>query len=156
MDIIKTFVEVHVFKETEEGLFFLLLKRAEKEHFPGIWQMVTGHIDDNEKAHETALREVIEETGCSPWKMWVVPNVNHFYSAEKDYISLIPVFAAQLKGDKDIIMCEEHCECRWVTAEEAKRLLAWPGQKKSVDIISEYFTKNISLLNLTEIKLNKS
>lgn len=156
MDIIKTFVEVHVFRETEQGIEFLLFQRAETEIYPGIWQMVTGHINDNEKAHETALREVIEETGCIPYKMWVVPNVNHFYSAEKDFISLIPVFAVQLKEPCEITLCEEHCQCKWVSPEEAKLLLAWPGQKRSVDIILEYYTKHIDLLNLTEIKLPQS
>lgn len=156
MNIVQSFVEVHIFRETSGSIEFLLLQRSANEIYPGIWQMITGHINENEKAHETALREVIEETGLIPHRMWVVPNVNHFYSAERDSVSLIPVFAVKLKENYQVIMCEEHCQCKWVSPEEAKLLLTWPGQKRSVDIITEYFTKSIDLLNMTEIKLNKS
>lgn len=153
MEIKTTIVEVHLFRETNNGIEFLLLKRAEHEIYPGIWQMVTGHIDQGEKAYEAAIRETFEESGLKPLKMWVVPNVNHFYSAVDDYISLIPVFAVLVGREDKVTMCEEHCEMKWVSPDEAKKLLAWPGQKQSVDIITEYFTQKLSLLNFTEIKL---
>jgi dATP pyrophosphohydrolase len=146
-------IEAHVFRETEGGIEFLLLKRSEKEIYPGLWQMVSGRIEENEKAYETALREIKEETGLIPEQLWAAPNVNQFYSHENDYISLLPVFAARVDGKTDVVLCDEHCDCIWAFPEEAKKLLAWPGQKKSIDIIVEYFTKGINFLNFTEILL---
>lgn len=155
MEIISNMIEAHIFRKTDEGIEFLLLKRSEKEIYPGLWQMVSGSIEENEKAYEAALREIKEETGFIPEQMWVAPNVNQFYSHERDYISLLPVFAARVKTAADAVLCDEHCDCKWVSPEEAKKMLAWPGQRKSVDIIVEYFTHGISFLNFTEIAIPK-
>jgi dATP pyrophosphohydrolase len=146
-------VEAHDFRETVEGIEFLLLKRSEKEIYPGLWQMVTGKIKKKEAAFEAALREIKEETGLIPSNLWIVPNVNLFYSHEKDYISMLPVFAAKVKGNSAIIICHEHCEYKWVKPADAKLLFAWPGQSQSVDIITEYFLNKRNFLNMLEIAL---
>jgi len=153
MKIISNMVEAHVFRESNDGIEFLLLKRAEKEIYPGLWQMVTGKIKKKEKAFEAALREIKEETGLIPSNLWVIPNVNLFYSHEKDYISLLPVFAAKVDGDSEIKICKEHCEYKWVKPAAIKLLFAWPGQVQSVDITSEYFLNKRNFLNMIEINL---
>lgn len=155
MEITSNMVEAHVFRKTENGIEFLLLKRSEKEIYPGLWQMVSGGIEENEKAYEAALREIKEETGFIPEQFWVTPHVNKFYSHERDYISLLPVFAARVKDKTNAVICDEHCDCIWTTPEEAKKMLAWPGQRKSVDIIVEYFTKEINFLNFIELPVPK-
>ncbi len=153
MELISNLIEAHIFRETKDGLEFLLLKRAEKEIYPGIWQMVSGKMEAWEKAFETALREIKEETGLVPKKIWTAPNINSFYLPEKDYISFIPVFAALAEVDSKVIISKEHTEFQWVNIEKAKKLLAWEGQRKSVDLITEYFINEISFLNFVEIKL---
>ncbi len=152
MELISNLIEAHIFRETHNGLEFLLLKRSETEIYPGIWQMVSGKIKTGEKAFETALREIKEETGLIPQKFWTAPNINSFYLPEKDYISFLPVFAALVEVDSKVIISREHSEFKWVKIEEAKKLLAWEGQRKSVDLIAEYFTNEITFLNFVEIK----
>lgn len=147
-------IEAHIFRQTDENqVEFLLLKRSDGEIYSGIWQMVTGSIDKNEKAYQTALREIKEETNLSPKQFWVVPNVNSFYEPKKDYICMVPVFAALVDLDCQVTISNEHSEYKWVDVDEAKKLLAWRGQRNSVDIIFEYFTKEKSFLNFVEIKL---
>lgn len=153
MELISNMIEAHIFRQVKGKIEFLLLKRSETEIYPGIWQMVSGKIKSNEKAFETALREIKEETGLVPKKFWVAPNINSFYLPEKDYISFLPVFAALVEEDSKVIISNEHSEFKWVRKEEAKKNLAWEGQRKSVDIICEYFTNEISFLNFVEIKL---
>jgi len=145
-------IEAHIFRTVDNELEFLLLKRANDEKYPGIWQMVTGSINDNEKAFEAALREIKEETGLIPQKLWVVPNVNSYYSPEKDTVIMIPVFAALVKESSKVIISSEHSEYKWVEKEEAKELLAWNGQRKSVDTIFQYFTSEKSSFYFNEIK----
>lgn len=153
LSIISNMIEVHIFRLEKNKIEFLLLKRSEKEIFPGLWQMVSGSIRDGETAYQTALREILEETNLKPNKMWVVPNVNSFYSFEKNHISILPVFAAQVSSSAKVNISNEHTEFIWVTKEKAKKMLAWVGQRKSVDIISEYFLKEKRYLNFVEIKI---
>ena len=42
---------------------------------------------------------------------------------------------------------------KWVKPEEAKLLLAWAGQRKSVDVIVDYILNRNSFLNFIEIEL---
>lgn len=151
MEIISNLVEAHIFRETKNGLEFLLLKRAEGEIFPGLWQMVTGKVKKAERAFEAATREIAEETGLRPQKFWAAPNVNSFYSKKDDCISMIPVFAALVKQDAEVKISGEHSEYRWVPPDEAKKLLAWPGQRESVDIIESYYLRERGFLELVEI-----
>lgn len=153
MKIVSIMIESHVFRESSDGIEFLLLKRSEKEIYPGLWQMVTGRIRKKEKAYHAALREIKEETGLIPVNMWVVPNVNLFYSHETDCINLMPVFAAKVEGNLPVKICKEHCEYKWLKPADVKLLFAWPGQCKSVDIICEYFLNKRNFLNMLEIKL---
>lgn len=153
MKVSSTLVEAHIFRNVGNDLEFLLLKRADNENYPGIWQMVTGAMDENENAYNTALREIKEETGLQPQKLWVVPTVNSFYSPEKDMIVMIPVFAALVENDFKITISSEHSEFKWVKKEEAKKLLAWNGQRTSVDTIYQYFTSEMNTLFFNEIKI---
>jgi dATP pyrophosphohydrolase len=152
MKIKTDLVELHVFRIINNEQQFLLLKRSENRIYPGIWQMVSGHIEKKDTAVETAIRELKEETGLKPLRLWVAPNINSFYMPEDDSITLIPVFAAQVE-DVDVKISEEHTEYKWLNSEEAKKLLAWDGQRRSVDLIKEYFTNQMSFLKFTEIKL---
>jgi len=152
MNVTSTLIEAHIFRKIGNDLEFLLLKRASNEKYADVWQMVTGSIE-SESANQTALREINEETGLTPIKFWVVPNINSFYSPEQDVIIMIPVFAVLVDENQKVIISEEHSEYKWVKKEEAIKLLAWPGQRKSVEIIYEYFTNQQSFLKFVEIHL---
>lgn len=147
-------IEAHIFRTNGSDLEFLLLKRADNERYPGIWQMVTGSVNENEKAFAAALREIKEETGLVPKKFWIVPNVNSFYSPERDIVIMIPVFAAQVSENSKVIISDEHSEFKWLNKDDAKKLLAWNGQRNSVDTIYQYFTSEKSTLFFNEIKLD--
>lgn len=146
-------IEAHIFRRTENKIEFLLLKRSEKEIYPGMWQMVSGRVKKGEKAFQTALREINEETKLKPTRFWVVPNINSFYLWQKDTISFLPVFLAQVDRRAKIIISDEHSAFKWVSAQEAKKLLAWSGQRKSVDIIVEYLTKKKSYLKFITVNI---
>jgi len=153
MNIISNLIEAHIFREQNGQLEFLLLKRSPEQYYPNLWQMVSGKIKENETAYNAALREIKEETSLTPDMFWVAPTVNSFYSPDKDYICLLPVFAAKVKNDCEVKISKEHTEYKWVTPEEAKQLLAWDGQRKSVDVIVDYVLNRNSFLNFIEINL---
>lgn len=148
-------VEAHIFRVKNNKMEFLLLKRAEKEIYPGVWQMVTGSINQTEKAAETVIREIMEETGLLPEKLWVVPYVNSFYSRRRNHICMVPVFAAQVSDNSDVKISHEHSDFKWLEKSEAIKLLAWQGQRVSVNTIYDYFTNEISFFNFELIDLTK-
>ncbi|MBN1301996.1 MAG: NUDIX pyrophosphatase [Melioribacteraceae bacterium] len=151
MNIVSNMVEVHIFRQTKTGIEFLLLKRSEDEIYPGLWQMVTGSVKDGENAYAAAFRELKEETGLLPVGFWVVPNVNSFYSPDNDSVYLIPVFAALVVDPCKVIISDEHSEYKWLDPDEAKKLLAWTGQRESVDIICNYFLNEKSKLEFVDL-----
>jgi dATP pyrophosphohydrolase len=155
MEIISKMIEAHIFRENHNKMEFLLLKRSNEVLYPGLWQMVNGHVEPGEKGYQTALREIEEETGLKPEMLWAAPNVNSFYSHENDYIMLLPVFAAKVNSMADVKICHEHSDYAWVSREKAKKMLAWPGQRQSVDLIFNYFKNEKKFLNLVEINLQE-
>ncbi len=153
MKITTRYVEVHIIRRVEKNKFeFLLLKRSPEFDYPNLWQMITGKIESGEKAYETAVREVREETSLVIKALWSVPNINSFYLTESDSIILIPVFVGIVNANVKITLSEEHIEYRWVPASEAKKMLAWPGQKQSVELIEKYLNdSNLSALMKIEL-----
>jgi dATP pyrophosphohydrolase len=115
--------------------------------------MVPGKIKADEKAYDTAIREVKEETGLTPSKIWVAPKVNSFYSDESDTICLVPIFAIQVDKKTEVKLSTEHTEFKWVKSKKAKIMLAWEGQRKALELIEEYFLNERSFLNFVEVKL---
>ena len=153
MKINSQLIEAHIFRQVNANLEFLLLKRSENDIYPGLWQMVTGSVEQGENAYHAALREINEETGFKPHRFWIVPNVNSFYSHQDDSIYLIPVFAALVQDGGEVTISGEHSEYKWVTKDEAVKLLAWPGQRRSVETISEYYSSQWNFLTFVEISL---
>ena len=152
MRIVSTMIEAHIFRESKNGIEFLLMKRADNQVYPGLWQMVTGKIKEIEKAYQTAIREIKEETGLSPLQLWVAPTINSFYEPKEEYICLLPVFAARVEAN-EIKLSNEHTEYKWVNKTDAQKLLAWEGQRNAVEIIEDYFLNEKSFFHFVEINL---
>lgn len=151
MEIIASMIEAHIYRETDGEIEFLLIKRSESEIYPGLWQMVSGSVEDSEKAYEAALREIKEETGIIPLKMWVLPNINSFYSQVTDKISFLPVFLVKADKNADVVLSDEHVEFGWFDSVTTRKMLNWPGQKKSIDIIHDFLQNNPVFMSLSEI-----
>ena len=132
-------IEVCIFRFINNQPEYLLLKRREDEKvYPGIWQYITGYIEDKEKAVEGAIREMREETGFQPVCFWIVPFVNSFYDAADDSLYLVPLFAAQVESGLSPHLSVEHTEYQWHSYREAFRKLVWPGQREGLRIVHEY------------------
>jgi len=152
MEIKSTIIEAHIFRRVPNNIEFLLMKRAPNQIYAGLWQMITGSVEAGEKGYETVLREIKEETSLKPEDLWIVPNVNCFYAATDDSVNMVPVFVAEVSGNAVVKLSDEHVDYIWCGIDKAKELLAWPGQRKSVEIIAEYFLKEKSLLKLIKIE----
>jgi len=146
------YIECYVAKKFNGKFKFLLLKRAMNDKlYPGIWQIITGRIEKGEKAFETVLREVKEESGLNPERLFVLPHTTTFYSPVTDAISLIPLFVC-LVDESDVKISEEHDEFTWLDAEKSARKLYFKSQKENVKFIESNLRTKERLKTFTEIK----
>lgn len=145
-------IDCHVFTLDNHRVEYLLLQRAASVIYAGSWRMIGGKIEPGEKAYETALRELTEETGLKALQFWAVPYINSFYETEKDRVNIIPVFAARVEK-KDITLTREHSAYRWCTYEEARELLPWPAQIEGLRIVHEFIVTGQSVSGFTEVPL---
>jgi dATP pyrophosphohydrolase len=151
-EIICRVIDCHVFTMKDGAPRYLLLKRASEVIYAGSWRMVGGKIEPGEKAYETAIRELVEETGLKPGRLWSVPYINSFYEASKDRVNIIPVFAARV--DSEIVrLSREHSEFRWLSYEESVAFLPWPAQIEGLRIVHEYIVQQKTVSGFMEISV---
>lgn len=151
-DIVCRVVDCHVFTMRNRIPYYLLLKRSSDVVYAGSWRMVGGKIEQEEKAWQTAQRELKEETGLQIEKLWAVPFVNQFYEPDKDRVNVIPVFAAQVR-EGVVTLSPEHSEYKWATFEETFAELPWPAQKEGLRIAHEFIVDMREVSGFLEIKL---
>ena len=147
-------VDCYVYRQTDKGLKFLILKRNEKKLYEHLWQGVAGKIEKDEEAWQTAIRELKEETGLDPVKMFVADHVSQFYEKHGDRVNLVPVFGIEVDS-KNVILSDEHIEFKWVNFKEAFETLVWNGQKKGIQTVYNMVSNNDERILWTTIEINK-
>ena len=129
-------IDAYVYRYVKTKLKFLTLKRSKTKIYEHLWQGVAGKIEASETASEAAIRELKEETGFTPHKMFVADHVSSFYESHFDRINLVPVFGIEVRNE-NVILSEEHCAYEWLEFEKAYSRLTWGGQKKGLKVIYE-------------------
>ncbi|MFC6639184.1 NUDIX domain-containing protein [Sulfitobacter sp. JBTF-M27] len=124
-------------RETQVRHEVLLLKRTQT--LLGEWCQVAGSIEEGETAWQTALRELDEETGLKPYALYSADTCEQFYEADRDAITIAPVFVAFIDNTAEVLLNHEHSAFRWVSFEEAAELVAFGGQRRVLRWIEEEF-----------------
>jgi dATP pyrophosphohydrolase len=136
-------VQVHIFKIVKRKIFFLVLKRSKSEKiYPGIWQCITGTIENNEPAYKTALREISEEIGLNPKEFYNNPILGTYYNPLNNSINLIPSFAVEIDNDTLIQLSEEHSKFKWLKYKKAYKRLNLFSHKNSLKVLNYNIKKN--------------
>jgi len=152
-DVQSQIIEVCVFRRGEGATQYLLLQRASGEKlYPNIWQIVTGTINAGETAVEAALRELKEETDLTVRRFWTVPWVDSYYDSTKDVIQAVPVFAAEIDPGNSVRLSGEHQKHEWLSCDDAKDKLVWPGQRMVIDVVHEFISSHAEAATLLELK----
>ena len=127
-----TSVCVFLFREQEDGREYLLLSRR-ATNLGAFWQGVTGALEDGEKLLQGAAREVFEETGLTPTKIYCVDFTYSFPVKDEWREAYGPdpheivehVFVAEVDGS-DPTLSKEHDDWGWHIPEKAASILKWP------------------------------
>ncbi len=140
--VVSRIVEVCVFRFHNDRAEYLVLQRGSGEAVhPGMWQIITGTVEDGETAGQTALRELHEETQLVPQRAWSLPGLTTFYDTARHAVNLCPVFAVQTGSGTDPLLSSEHTVWDWLPLARARARLVWPSHRQALDLVDEYIVR---------------
>ena len=128
-------VDVYVLRGEGSSLECLVLRRGRGGRCPGSWETVHGHIEATERPPAAAQRELEEETGLTPVRLYNLSRVELFYQHRTDEVALVPVFAAFVAGDATVRLGVEHDGFEWLSLADARGRFAWPRERRALDDI---------------------
>jgi dATP pyrophosphohydrolase len=123
----------------------LLLERADH---PGYWQSVTGSIEHHETLVQTAVREVLEETGIdaeqhqlTDWHTHnvyeIYPQWRHRYAPSTTH-NTEHVFGLKLAGVVPVILSpREHLNHQWLAWQDAAARVFSPSNRAAILRLAE-------------------
>lgn len=90
----------------------------------GHWCFPKGHVEKDENEHETAMREINEETGL---KVGFITGFREStnYSPEPGVMKKVVYFLAYPTGGKEKVQKEEVSQMKWVSLQDAEALLTY-------------------------------
>lgn len=122
-------VEVYPFRKRSRRVELLLLRRSAERSLPGVWQPVTGGIERGEAAYVAAARELLEETGLTPLRMWALSHLTSFYDPASDEVRLLPAFVAEVSATDPVQLSHEHDRYAFTSMETAAKRVLWDSQR---------------------------
>jgi 8-oxo-dGTP pyrophosphatase MutT (NUDIX family) len=126
-------VDVYVLRGAGDSLECLALRRGAGVRCPGSWETVHGHIEAGETPPAAAQRELDEETGLRPLRLYHLSRAELFYQHRSDEVALVPVFAAFVAPDAAVRIGPEHDRFEWLTPAAARGRFVWPRERRMVD-----------------------
>jgi len=141
------FVDSYALRGAGDRLEVLVLRRGPHGRCPGSWETVHGTIEPGETPVQASLRELREETGFVPDRLYNLSRTEAFYQHNSDEVALIPVFAAFVAPGSAPHLSEEHDRAEWLAPAEAAGRFAWPRERRALeDILSILGGGNADLL----------
>ena len=117
---------VVLFREENDEKAYLLL-----HYIGGHWDFAKGHVEEGEKEHETASREVLEETGIADIEFvdGFREKIAYKHGKEENPMHKQVVFFLAKTELKDIRLSHEHHDSQWLPYEEAHEKLTYENAK---------------------------
>ncbi len=126
-------VDVYLLRGAGPALECLVLRRGPGGRCRGSWETVHGHIEAGETPAEAAVRELAEEAGVAPARLYNLSRVEAFYRHARDEVALIPVFVAFVDPGAAVRLGTEHDRFEWLPVAEARRRFAWPRERRALE-----------------------
>ncbi len=113
---------------------FCIFRRADSKY----WQFIAGGGENGETPIEAAKRETIEEIGVEPTNIKQLTCVTYVPAEviaesrrqhwDKNTF-VIPEYSFAFECDLEPVLSNEHSEYKWLTYNEARKLLKWDSNK---------------------------
>ena len=124
-------IPYHIVDDTP---LFCIFRRADSSY----WQFIAGGGEDGETPFEAAKREIIKEIGvelknikkltCIAYVPAEVIAENKRQHWDKNTF-VIPEYSFAFECDLEPLLSNEHTEYKWLTYDEARKLLKWDSNK---------------------------
>lgn len=128
-----------LFRKTKDGIKFLLLHYA-----AGHWDFPKGNQENNEEEHQTAKRELSEETGIAEMDFIgdFKEEVTYFYRKNAEVINKkVAYFLAKTSKEK-VTLSYEHIGYSWLGYENALKKLSYGNSKELLKKAQLFLEKN--------------
>lgn len=122
-------VDVFVVSPRGRSWRVLALQRSKTTRCPGAWETVHGHIAPGETPHEAAVRELREETGLEPERLYNV-TTHAFYLHRDAVVEMAVAFCAFVRGTPAVTLGDEHRKHVWWSRADAMKRFAWPSERE--------------------------
>lgn len=119
----------------------LLMERADS--LIGAWCQIAGSLEDGETAWQGALREMREETGLTPTQLFSGDICEQFYEPKRECITIFPIFVAYVPENAEVMLNHEHSAFQWVSFAQAREMVSFSGQRRSMLEIEAEFVHRI-------------
>ena len=123
-------VDVYVVRPVRGAWQVLLLQRGAATRCPGSWETVHGRIEPGERPEDAALREVREETGVEPNRLYTL-TVQPFYLPTASIVTAAVVFVA-FTDDETVSLGSEHAAAEWLSVDDALQRFSWPRSRTAL------------------------
>ena len=133
-------VDCWIYRQPALGAEVLLIRRAPGRILVGLWQCVSGSIEEGERVSLAALRELREETGFDAADIeafYDLDLVNQFHEPSVDAVLSSAVFAVRVAANATEQLSHEHDGARWLPLAAAHREVVWPGYRTAIERIRD-------------------
>ena len=125
--------------------------KSDKKRQKQILALPKGLVDPGEKADETAIREVREETGIVATKLAKLTDIKYVYvrswGDKQRVFKIVSFYLLRYEsGEIDAINPEMRIEVKqalWIPLEGAERKLAYKGEREVVKLAQKYLESNL-------------
>ena len=126
-----------VFREKDYKTQILLIRHLNGGH----WAFPKGHVETGETEEQTALREILEETGLSVQLDNTYRKVVT-YSPKRDVIKDVVYFVAVADDSEAVAQEEEISRIKWVDMQDAITHVSFDNDKKILLGAIEHYLNN--------------
>lgn len=113
---------------------YCIFRRADSKY----WQFIAGGGENRETPTQAAKRETIEEIGVDPINIKQLTCIAYVPAEvidesrrrhwDKNTV-VIPEYSFAIECDSEPLLSNEHTEYKWLTYDEARKLLKWDSNK---------------------------